>query len=87
MMCMIDSLKTLYKLIFSVVSVKKAIESLLDNDLDMADLYLSQGNPNCRLLGSISFTFYAQLFMHVDPKSAKKTVKSSEILCFWDLPA
>ena len=29
--------------IFSVVSVKKAIESLLENDLDMSDLYLSQG--------------------------------------------
>jgi len=25
------------------VSVKKAIESLLENDLDMADLYLSEG--------------------------------------------
>ncbi len=29
---------------FSVVSVKKAIESLLENDLDMSDLYLSEGN-------------------------------------------
>ena len=28
---------------FSVVSVKKAIESLLENDLDMSDLYLSEG--------------------------------------------
>jgi hypothetical protein len=37
-------------MIFSVVSVKKAIESLLDNDLDMADLYLSQGNPNDKII-------------------------------------
>ena len=31
---------------FSVVSVKKAIESLLENDLDMSDLYLSEGEAD-----------------------------------------
>ncbi len=48
-------------MIFSVVSVKKAIESLLDNDLDMADLYLSQGNPTTQLLISKWFKIIQNL--------------------------
>jgi hypothetical protein len=31
---------------YSVVSVRKAIESLMENDLDMSDLYLSEGEWN-----------------------------------------
>ena len=38
-------------------------------------------------LGSISPSFYKQLFKHADPKSAKKTVKSSSFLRFWNLHA
>jgi len=34
-------------------------------------------------LGSISTTFYEQLFSHEDPKSAKKTVKLSVFFALW----
>jgi hypothetical protein len=33
----------IYGFVFSVVSMKKAIEVILENDLDMADLYLTEG--------------------------------------------
>ena len=32
-------------------------------------------------------TILRAAFTHPDPKSAKKTVKSSSFLCFWDLRA
>jgi hypothetical protein len=37
----------------SVVSVKKAVESLLENDLDMSDLYLSEGKTFPNILNTI----------------------------------
>ena len=36
-------------------------------------------------LGSISPTCLRAAFTHADPKSAKKTVKLSNFLRFWDL--
>ena len=43
----------------SVYSVRKPIENLMENDLDMSDLYLSQGTVNKVLfIGEKLFTFW-----------------------------
>ena len=58
---------------YSIGSLKTALEILLSNDSDMADLYLSQGMLTRKAVSSIDINYKERVSQfHKTPKNPKK---------------